>query len=118
MKSSILQEEQDTFRLFREYFNESVDEIELAAKLRKKRGFVGKEEDKERVEHDMRLLIKHAKQNSYELLRKLAQDGNRHVLEAMSAYRSSKDVQQLAVRLEKIANYYRAKDDLEDLSSQ
>jgi hypothetical protein len=25
VKSSILQEEQDTFKLFREYFNESVD---------------------------------------------------------------------------------------------
>jgi hypothetical protein len=47
----------------------------------------------------MRLLIKHAKQNSYELLRKLALEGNRHVLGAMEAYRSSKNVEQLAGKL-------------------
>jgi hypothetical protein len=35
----------------------------------------------------------------------------------MEAYRSSKNVEQLSARLEKIACFYRAKDDLEELSS-
>jgi hypothetical protein len=40
----------------------------------------------------MRLLIKYAKQNNYELLRRLALEGNRHVLGAMSNFRNSKNV--------------------------
>jgi hypothetical protein len=72
VKSLVLQEDVETFKLFSEYFDETVDQIELASRLKKKRGSAGREESRERVEHDMRLLIKHAKQNSYELLRKLA----------------------------------------------
>lgn len=40
----------------------------------------------------MRLLIKYAKQNNYELLRKLALEGNKHVLGALGLYRSTKNV--------------------------
>lgn len=60
----------------------------------------------------MRLLIKYSKQNSYELLRKLALEGNKHVLGAIAQYRSSKNVEQFVSKLEKIANFYRAKEDL------
>ena len=41
-----------------------MDQIELANRLRKKKGSVV-EEHKERGEHNMRLLIKYAKQSSY-----------------------------------------------------
>ena len=65
----------------------------------------------------MRLLIKYAKQSSYELLRKLALEDNKHVLGAISGYRNNKNVEQLQQKLEKIASYYRAKEDLEDVES-
>jgi hypothetical protein len=32
-------------------------------------------------------------------------------------YRASKNVEQLSARLEKVANYYRAKDELDDIDS-
>lgn len=56
-------------------------------------------ETRERIEHDMRLLIKHAKQDSYELLRKLARKNNQHVLEAIESFRGSKDTEAFVTRL-------------------
>lgn len=47
----------------------------------------------------MRLLIKYAKQNSYELLRRLALEGNRHVLTAMSNFRSTKNAEAFVAKL-------------------
>lgn len=114
-KSLVLQEDPDTFRLFRDYFEDRMDQIELAARLRRRKGSPGEEGD--RVEHNMRLLIKHAKQNSYELLRKLVLEENKHVLAALDYYRQSKNLEQLASRLEKIANFYRAKEQLDELDS-
>jgi len=72
----------------------------LANKLRKKREFHPlREESREKSEHDMRLLIKYAKQNSYELLRRLALEGNRHVLTAMSNFRSTKNAEAFVAKL-------------------
>jgi hypothetical protein len=72
-KSLVLQEDAETFKLFRDYFEDRVDQIELAGRLRRKKGSAGEEgRERDRVEHSMRLLIKYAKKNSYELLRKLA----------------------------------------------
>jgi hypothetical protein len=65
----------------------------------------------------MRLLIKYAKQNSYELLRKLTLEENKHVLAALETYRANKNVELLVGRLEKVANYYRAKELLDDIDS-
>jgi hypothetical protein len=65
----------------------------------------------------MRLLIKYAKQNSYELLRKLTLEENKHVLNALEAYRANKNVEALVAKLEKVANYYRAKEQLDDADS-
>jgi hypothetical protein len=102
--------------MFRDYFEDRVDQIELASRLRRKKGSAG-EDTKEKVEHNMRLLIKYSKQGSYELLRKLTLEENKHVLTALETYRVNKNVEQLSNRLEKIANYYRAKDDLDDYDS-
>lgn len=41
----------------------------------------------------MRLLIKYAKQNNYELLRRLALEGNKHVITAMSNFRTTQNVE-------------------------
>lgn len=60
----------------------------------------------------MRLLIKYAKQNSYEILRRLALEQNRHVLGTISNFRSNKNAEAFVAKLEKIANFYRAKEDL------
>ena len=60
----------------------------------------------------MRLLIKYAKQNNYELLRRLALEGNRHVIGAMNNFRTNKNAEIFVGKLEKIANFYRAKEDL------
>jgi hypothetical protein len=97
----VLQEDGETFRLFREYFEDRVDQIELAGRLRRKKGSAGEEgkEGKERVEHNMRLLIKYAKQNSYELLRKLTLEENKYVLNALEAYRANKNVEALVGKL-------------------
>lgn len=92
-----------------------MDQIELAGRLRRKKGSPA--EEGQRSEHNMRLLIKYAKQNSYELLRKLTLEENKHVLAALDNYRSNKQVEQLTARLEKVANYYRAKEQLEDPDS-
>lgn len=42
----ILQEDAETFKLFREYFEDTVDQIELANKLRKKKGTISREESR------------------------------------------------------------------------
>jgi hypothetical protein len=47
----------------------------------------------------MRLLIKYAKQSSYELLRRLALDGNKHVLSAMDKYRTYKNAELFTMKL-------------------
>lgn len=75
-----------------------MDQIELASKLRRKKGSAC-EDTKERVEHNMRLLIKYAKQGSYELLRKLTLEENKHLLGALETYRANKNVEQLSSRL-------------------
>ena len=96
-----------------------MDQVELAAQLKKQRYGGQREEsrEKEKAEHDMRLLIKYSKQNSYELLRKLALEGNKLVLRALSVFRDNKNAEQLVAKLEKIANFERAKEDLEELDS-
>jgi len=66
-------------------------------------------EKKERSQHNMRLLIKHAKQNSYELLRTLMLEKNHLVLAALEKFRNDKNSEKLATRLEKIAIVYRQK---------
>jgi len=47
----------------------------------------------------MRLLIKYAKQNSYEILRRLALEGNRHVLGAMNNFRTTKNAEAFVSKL-------------------
>jgi len=66
-------------------------------------------EKKERSQHNMRLLIKHAKQGSYELLRTLMLEKNHLVLAALEKFRNDKNPEKLATRLEKIAIVYRQK---------
>ena len=51
----------------------------------------------------MRLLIKYAKQSSYELLRNLLLENNDLVLAALDRFRVDKNGDGLAKRLEKIA---------------
>ena len=65
-------------------------------------------------EENMRLLIRFAKQSHYELLRRLSVNGNRHILEAIEAYKRNSNGDQFGKRLEKVASYYRAKEDLEE----
>lgn len=62
----------------------------------------------------MRLLIKYAKQGSYELLRNLLLDKNHLVLAALDKFRIDNNSERLAARLEKIAIVYKQKGELED----
>lgn len=61
----------------------------------------------------MRLLIKYAKQSSYENLRNLLLENNHLVLAALDKFRGDKDGEGLVRRLERIAQVYRQKTDLE-----
>lgn len=63
-------------------------------------------EKKERSQHNMRLLIKYARQSSYETLRNLLLDNNHLVLAALDKFRGDKDGDGLTGRLEKIAQVY------------
>lgn len=60
----------------------------------------------------MRLLIKYAKQNSYELLRSLLLEKNHLVMAALDKFKNDKNVERLITRLEKIAIVYRQKGEL------
>ena len=44
-------------------------------------------------------------------------EDNKHVLGAIANYRNNKNVEQLQQKLDKIASYYKAKEDLEDVES-
>lgn len=57
----------------------------------------------------MRLLIKYAKQSSYELLRNLLLENNHLVLGALDKFRGDKNGEGLTKRFEKIAKVYREK---------
>ena len=71
-------------------------------------------EDKNKFEQIVRVIIKHAKRNSFELLRNLAIEGNSYVIKCFERYEKDKNVHMLSSTLEKIANYYRAKNRLEE----
>ena len=60
------------------------------------------------------MIIKHAKRNSFELLRNLAIEGNPYVIKCFERFEKDKNVQMLNSTLEKIASYYRAKNLLEE----
>lgn len=98
--------------LFLDYFDRLIDQLELVSRLKKIKRI--NSERKERSQHNMRLLIKYAKQNSYELLRNLLLDNNHLVLGALERFRNDKIGEILAKRLEKIAAVYRQKGELEN----
>jgi len=59
--------------LFTEYFNDEIDQIELAHQLKnKKKNDKKSQEERNRSEEIVRMIIKYAKRNSFELLRNLA----------------------------------------------
>ena len=64
----------------------------------------------------MRLLVKHSRRNSFELLRKLAVDNNAHIVKCFDNFRTTKDIDVFVDGIEKIANYYRAKDQIEEFN--
>lgn len=114
-KSLILQEDQEIFALFMEYFEDVVDQIELAQKLKSKKKKDKKSEDEtNKSEELVRLIIKYAKRNSFELLRNLALEGNHYVMKCFDRYQKDRNHNTLAASLEKVANYYRAKNTLEE----
>lgn len=59
------------------------------------------------------MIIKHAKRNSFELLRNLAVEGNSYILKYYDEYLKDKNANLFAASLEKVANFYRAKNKLE-----
>jgi hypothetical protein len=63
----------------------------------------------------MRLLMKHSRQGSYEVLRGLLLENNCHVMTCLEKYRSDKNSELLGERLAKIADFYRRKEMLEDI---
>jgi len=63
----------------------------------------------------MRLLMKHSRQNNYELLRGLLLESNYHIASCLEKYRADRNSELLGERLEKIADFYRRKDLLEDI---
>lgn len=60
------------------------------------------------------MIIKYAKRNSFELLRKMALDKNNYITEVYQQYQRDRNEQHFANSLEKVANYYRAKSKLEE----
>ncbi len=62
----------------------------------------------------MRLLVKYAKQGSYEMLRGLLLEKNHLVLAAIEKFRNDQNVEKFITRLEKIAIVYRQKGELEE----
>lgn len=103
-----------------EYFEDVIDQIELAQKLKNKKKKDRKNEDEtNKSEELVRLIIKYAKRNSFELLRNLALEGNHYVMKCFDRYQKDRNHTALAASLEKVANYYRAKNTLEErLSSE
>lgn len=77
------------FPLFLDYFDHLIDQLELVSKLKNIKRI--NSERKERSQHNMRLLIKYAKQSSYETLRNLLLDNNHLVLAALDKFRGDKD---------------------------
>jgi hypothetical protein len=53
----------------------------------------------------MRLLIKYAKQSNYETLRNLLLEKNQHLINSLEKYRSDRNSELLAERLEKIVQF-------------
>ncbi len=93
--------------LFLDYFDNLIDQLELVSRVKKIKKI--NSEKKERSQHNMRLLIKYSRQQSYELLRNLLIDNNHLVLAAFEKFKTDKNVEKLALRLEKIASVYRQK---------
>lgn len=109
----IIQEEPEIFDIFMGYFNETFDQIELSKKLKqlKQRGF--HERKTETPEQLMRLLIKHSRRNSFELLRRLAIEGNPYLMKCFDNYRTGKDTEAFIEGIERIANFYRAREQID-----
>ncbi len=78
-----------------EYFDGIVDQIELSKKLKflKHRSFASENRKSETPEQLIRMLIKHARRNSFEILRKLAADNNPPLLKVFDHYRANKDIE-------------------------
>ena len=60
------------------------------------------------------MIIKYAKRNSFELLRNLATEGNSYVAKCYERFEEDHNAHVFATTLEKIANYYKAKNRLEE----
>lgn len=112
-KSHILQEDPQIFSLFMEYFEDIIDQIELTQKL-KNINKNKKQDENNKSEELVRLVIKYSKRNSFELLRNLALQGNHYVMKCFDRYQKDHNGHILSTSLEKVANYYRAKNRLEE----
>lgn len=120
-KSLVLHENQEAEQLFLDYFNDQIDQVELARKLRifKRRSGVELRGDALRQpEPLMKLILKYSNHTNMELLRRLALESNPKIVTCYENYVATGDEEQLCEHLEKIASYYRIKEDLDEIKPQ
>lgn len=117
-KSLVLYDNNDAYSIFTDYFNESIDQIELSKRLKALKRFNNQQTrvfDNGQPEPLSKLIQKTCSLSNINLLTKLLVECDEKVLSAYDSYLLNRDEGLFGQTGNKIASFYRLKQDLEHL---